>query len=109
MIDLQIDYNWRIWTPKAGRHKGQEIYVCNITIPKDSRLDLSDVLISKIKNDKVYMHKGQITHYQKENNTRPLSPEEENNIPILEKKFVEYRQYWVDMRIKKKAKELLRG
>lgn len=108
MIDLQIDHSWRIWTPKSGRHKGQVIYICDVTVPKDSRLDLSDVIISKIKN-KIYMHKGQITLYQKENNTRPLSEEEENNIPLLEKRFAKYRQHWIDMRIKTMAKELLRA
>lgn len=107
MINLVVCDSWKVWEPKRGRHGGQKIFIRWIKHPKDSKICL-DAIISKIKDDTVYMHKGQITLYQAQNNVRDLEEEEEyENIPILDKKLEEYKKHWVWMRTKKTAKRML--
>lgn len=115
LIDLKIDHEWFKWHPKRGRNKGKEFYCCKIIEPKDSSIEMqhygydsmNDIIISRITKSKLYMHKGQITEYQLSHNCKSLSEDEKKNVEKIEKKFTEYRNYWILMRERKIAKWLL--
>ena len=116
MTKLTKQFMWYKWTPHKGRYARRTVYVSIVTSPRDTRETVygtgaMGAILATYTNDKLYMHKGQITEYQFENNTRPLNnwPSEENMqlVEDLDEKFEEYRVVWENKRLVKDAKKLL--
>lgn len=98
---------WKIWEPKRGRYSGKKFYILNVVSPIESRGDLVDIIKARVDGTKIYMHKTNITLYQFDTNCRDLDEDERLNVSILNDRLYDYKDHWVNMRIKKMAKEML--
>ena len=92
---------------KKGDYKGLTKYISKITSWSKDRFLGCPVVFGgyRVRDGKPHMHVHSITHYQFNENIKPLT--DENIINDMEEKFVEYKQSWEERRIVNTAKQLL--
>ena len=104
MFNLERITEWYYWTPKRGRHKGKIKYVALL----EEQYNTHEAILASESTHKDYnlnMHKGQITAYQWDKNCERI--ENTELLKRLNFRFIKYRKYYKDMKIKKEAKSLL--
>lgn len=105
MFTLERKTDWHYWRPKRGRHRGKIKYVC---LTDEKLLGTMEAILASDNPKKDYnlnMHKGQITDYQWQHNCEKI--EDKDLVKRLNFRFIKYKAYWRDMKIKKEAKSLL--
>lgn len=105
MFEMERKTDWYYWKPRRGRHKDKTKYVCLTTSETWGTIEAILASDNPRKEYSLNMHKGQITDYQWQTNCEKIV--DEDLTKRLNFRFIKYKAYWRDMKIKKEAKALL--